>query len=52
MNGTSFDTPGISGGVSIVEIQEFLDFFCDSGTALEDFFTLMKLLPDVTFTDY
>ena len=31
-NGTSFDTPGISGDVSIVEIKEFLDFFCDSGT--------------------
>ena len=35
-NGTSFDIPG----VSIVEIQEFLDLFwlfCDGGAALADF---------------
>ena len=32
-NGASFDTTGVLGGVSIVEIQEFLDLFrlfCDS----------------------
>ena len=52
-NFASLDTPGEPGGVKVVELSAFEKYtyqlFCDSGAALADFFTFMKMLPNVSF---
>ena len=49
-NGAFFDTPGVPGGGSIVEMQEFKIFFVYLLTVAlpRRFFTFIKLKPDVT----
>ena len=51
-NFVSLDTPGDPGGVKVVELSAFekkYQLFFDIAAALADFFTFMKMLPNVCF---
>ena len=50
-DGASFDTWGSWGRVNSADtrVLRFVLIYCDSGAALADFFTLMKMLSNVNF---